>query len=171
MKPLLVLIIGLSTLGFLGLSSNAPAAGPANQPNPVISRCDQPFMFGSGSWEKVIGDWSGKAVEVALSKIELAPPTDSPRAERAKPEPEAIMLRPHASKLEAWAGNEIRRYAYLRTGRLLPVKQGAGKGPCIRIACQDRDFCGELGQGLQAQQFLLRTLTTKANTTWWIVGG
>ncbi len=30
----------------------AAAAQPAGKPEPVISRCDKPFVFGFGAWEK-----------------------------------------------------------------------------------------------------------------------
>ena len=42
------LLSGLLLIGLVNLS----AAEPAAQFAPVISRCDQPFMFGFGSWEK-----------------------------------------------------------------------------------------------------------------------
>ena len=38
--------------------------------------------------------------------------------------PKAIAIRQDASELESFAAKEVRRYVYLRTGKLLPVKQG-----------------------------------------------
>ena len=52
-----------------------------------------------------------------------------PRVEVAAPAgPKLIALRKDASKLESFAANEVRRFVYLRTGKLLPLKRGATAG-------------------------------------------
>ena len=51
MKTCVNQLILLQTIGLLLPPASAPAAEAATQPSPVISRCDQPFMFGFGSWE------------------------------------------------------------------------------------------------------------------------
>jgi len=85
--------------------------------------------------------------------------------------PETIAIRRHAAGLESLAANEVRRYAYLRTGRVMQVKWGRGRGERIVVACKDREFCGELGQELGPQQFTLKTSTADGEHVWWIVGG
>ncbi|MCY3018274.1 MAG: GDSL-type esterase/lipase family protein [Planctomycetota bacterium] len=85
--------------------------------------------------------------------------------------PEAISIRQDASELESFAANEVRRYVYLRTGRLLPVKKGATGGDRIVLTCKDRKFCGELGQDLGPQQFTLKTAAADGGKVWSIVGG
>ena len=42
--------------------------------------------------------------------------------------PKAIVTRRDATGLETLAASEVRRYVYLRTGKLLPVKQGMTRG-------------------------------------------
>ena len=77
----------------------------------------------------------------------------------------------NASAIEWFAANEIRRYVYLRTGKLLPVKRGPIVSPCVRVSCKDVKFCGDLGNDLGPQQFTLKTGTAGSQRTWWIVGG
>ena len=85
--------------------------------------------------------------------------------------PNAICVRPKASALEVLAANEIRRYAYLRTGTLLPVKKGSCSGTRVMVSRQDKTFCGETGQRLKPQEFTVRTDTKNGPWVWWIVGG
>ena len=62
-------IISLSTrLSLLLMWAALPAAAqPAGKPAPVISPCDQPLMFGFGSWEKAKEAFPAKADGIHLS--------------------------------------------------------------------------------------------------------
>jgi len=73
--------------------------------------------------------------------------------------------------LEVLAANEVRRYVYLRTGALLPVARGQGGSDRIVVARKDRGFCGDLGQELAPQQFVLKTGMVDGKKVWSIVGG
>jgi hypothetical protein len=85
--------------------------------------------------------------------------------------PKLIALRRDASELESFAANEVRRYVYLRTGKVLPVKKGVTSSDRIVVACKNTRFCGGLGPDLGPQQFTLRTGMVGGNRVWWIVGG
>ncbi len=85
--------------------------------------------------------------------------------------PKVIVMRQGASEREWLAANEVRRFVYLRTGKLLPVKKGVTGGDRIVVSCKSRPFCGDLGQDLGAQQFTLKTVQDADQTTWWVVGG
>lgn len=85
--------------------------------------------------------------------------------------PAAIVVRPDATALELLAANEVRRYVYLRSGKLLTVGQGGGGGDRVVVSCKDRATCGDLGQQLGPQQFTLHTATADGTTCWTIVGG
>ena len=85
--------------------------------------------------------------------------------------PKAIAIRRDASELESFAANEVRRYVYLRTGKLLQVKRGVSAGECIAVSCKNAKFCGELGSDLKPQQFTLTTGGAGDRKIWWIVGG
>ncbi|MEI6655319.1 MAG: hypothetical protein WCP45_11160 [Verrucomicrobiota bacterium] len=85
--------------------------------------------------------------------------------------PAAIAIRQDASALEVLAANEVRRYVYLRTGALLPVARGQGGSDRIVVARKDRGFCGDLGQELAPQQFVLKTGMVDGKKVWSIVGG
>jgi len=52
-------------------------------------------------------------------------------------EPVAVVRPAEASVLEAFAAREVRRYVYVRTGRLLPVEDTA-EGPAIVVGRRDR---------------------------------
>jgi len=93
---------------------------------------------------------------------------DRSSAQRA---PELITIRQDASALESLAANEVKRYVYLRTGKVLQVKKGVIRGDRIVVACKNRNFCGELGQELGPQHFRLKTGTATGEKIWWIVGG
>ncbi|MEI8375938.1 MAG: alpha-glucuronidase family glycosyl hydrolase [Planctomycetota bacterium] len=97
--------------------------------------------------------------------------TDQVTATAAQRIPEVISIRQDASELESLAANEVRRYVYLRTGKVLSVKKGAVSGDRIAVTCKDRKFCGELGQELGPQQFTLKTSTADGKKVWSIVGG
>lgn len=85
--------------------------------------------------------------------------------------PKLIAIRKNASALESLAANEVRRYVYLRTGKLLPVKRGARAGDRIVVSCQNSELGGELGSRLGPQQFILKTSTADRHRVWWVVGG
>jgi hypothetical protein len=95
-----------------------------------------------------------------------------PRVDIAAPAgPKLIALRKDASKLEFFAANEVRRFVYLRTGKLLPLKRGTTAGDRIVVSCRNTKFCGKLGNDLSPQQFTLKTSTAGGKRVWWIVGG
>jgi len=52
-------------------------------------------------------------------------------------EPAAVVWPADASGLEAFAAREVRRYVYVRTGRLLPIEKEAA-GPAIVVGRRDR---------------------------------
>lgn len=101
----------------------------------------------------------------------LTQPAISGDASAAYPIPEAIVIRRDASALESLAANEVRRYLYLRTGKLLPIQKETGGGDRIAVACKNPGFCDDLGRELQPQQFLLKSIETDGKKIWWIVGG
>ncbi len=82
-----------------------------------------------------------------------------------------IAVRPDASELESFAANEVRRYVYLRTEKLLPVKRGVVAGDRIVVSCKNATFCGDLGNNQGPQQFALKTGMAGGAMVWWIVGG
>ncbi len=85
--------------------------------------------------------------------------------------PEIITIRQDASSMETLAANEVRRYVYLRTGKLMQVQKGATRGDRIAVSVKNLSFCGEMGRDLEPQQFTLKTSPSKGDTIWWIVGG
>jgi hypothetical protein len=106
------------------------------------------------------------------AEAQIDRPSSNPPGGHATPAgPKAIAIRQGASELESLAANEIRRYVYLRTGKVLPVKRGVISGDRIVVACRNAKFCGELGSGLGPQQFTLRTATAEGRRVWWVVGG
>jgi hypothetical protein len=118
-----------------------------------------------------VGIWSNVICIAVGAQIER-PSSTPPRVGHAVPaEPKAIAIRRDASELESFAANEVSRYVYLRTGKVLPVKKGVISGDRIVVAAKNPKFCGELGKDLGPQQFTLRTGTAGGNRTWWIVGG
>lgn len=107
-------------------------------------------------------------VPLMAESASTAPPPESPPAPRV---PRLVTIRPDATALERFAAEEIRRYVYLRTGRLLPVQKGVARGDRIVVSCKNPRFCGDLGQELGPDQFTLRTLQDDKQTSWWVVGG
>ena len=105
----------------------------------------------------------GEAEQVAA-----APPSGDSKPRRV---PKVIVIRQDASEQEWLAANEVRRYIYLRTGKVLPVKKGVTRGDRIVVSCKSRPFCGDLGQDLGPQQFTLKTVQGDDQTSWWVVGG
>ena len=81
--------------------------------------------------------------------------------------PEIIAVRQHPQVLESLAAQEVRRYVYLRTGKLMQVKQGATGGDRIVVACKTGPLCGKLGRDLEPQQFLLKSDTVDGHRVWW----
>jgi len=96
------------------------------------------------------------------------PPLVDPQAPSG---PNVITIRPDATALEQFAAQEVQRYVYLRTGRLLPTKKGVTRGNRIVLSCKSRPFCGDLGQNLAPDQFTLKTVQDNKHTSWWVVGG
>ena len=79
-----------------------------------------------------------------LSAVAQADTPVSSRRHAALPAPGAptlVAIRKDASELESFAANEVRRYIYLRAGRLLPVKRGLSAGGGIAVSCNDAKFC------------------------------
>jgi hypothetical protein len=114
----------------------------------------------------------GYAICLQAESRAEGPPSSLPPADRALPAvPKVITVRKDASQRELLAANEVRRYVYLRTGKLLPVKRGTTASDRIVVCCKDAKFCGDLGKGLGPQQFTLKTDTVKGKWVWWIVGG
>jgi len=77
-------------------------------------------------------------------------------------QPEGILIPTNATALERLGGHEVRRYIYLRTGKLLSVKEGNDVVPsCIYIGRKDRNpiqqACSD-ATNLAAGSFLLKTV-------------
>jgi hypothetical protein len=92
-------------------------------------------------------------------------------AQKESPKPKLISIRQDASPKELLAANEIRRYVYLRTGALLPVKTGVKEGDRIVVSSKESGFCGALGKELGPQQFTIKTADEGGQRVWSIVGG
>lgn len=91
---------------------------------------------------------------------------------------ERIVLPDAASALQRLAGQELRRYVYLRTGQLLPLTSDASVcEQAIILARQDRLRTTDPGvkavaHGLKPQEYVLKTTAAAAGKkTWWIIGG
>jgi alpha-glucuronidase len=83
-----------------------------------------------------------------------------------------------ASPLETLASRELRRYVYLRTGRLPTVSvPGALPGGDVVVVRKDHLPAGAAeeiraaAQSLAPQQYILKTLAAGPRKTLWIVGG
>ena len=95
----------------------------------------------------------------------------------AKPQA-AVVCPPDASVQETLAAKEIRRYVYLRTGQLLPIVETT-EGDAIVVARKDRPIVGRLAddqlratiEGLQPQQYVLKTITEGNRRIVLIAGG
>ena len=95
----------------------------------------------------------------------------------------AIVCPGDASMTEALAAKEVRRYVYLRTGKLLPIIgkiPPAGGGVSIVVASRDRAILktpaaeGKLAAvvaALKPQHYLLKTVVRSGRRTALIVGG
>jgi hypothetical protein len=112
-----------------------------------------------------------KTLAIYTAAISLLALLCVPEVGAAQRLPKVIVIRPDASELECLAANEVRRYVYLRTSRVMQVKKGATGGDQIAVTCKSREFCGELGQELEPQQFRLKTVVADRGKTWWVVGG
>jgi len=86
-------------------------------------------------------------------------------------EPAAVIVHEAASRPEKLAAQEVRRYVYLRTGTLMQVKHTARDQDRVVVTCKSRDLCGNRGQDLEPQQFLLKSETVDGYRVWWVVGG
>jgi len=85
--------------------------------------------------------------------------------------PKVIAIRRDASELESFAAQEVRRYVFLRTGKLLAVNKGVSSGDRVVVTCKNTKLCGELGTDLGPQQFTLKSSIAGGRSVWWIVGG
>lgn len=101
----------------------------------------------------------------------LSPVCFGSEAQNASPMPKLIAIRQDASPKEWLAANEVRRYVYLRTGALLPVKRGAKEGDRIVVSRKNTEYCGALGKDLGPEQYTIKTGAEGGNRVWWIVGG
>lgn len=100
----------------------------------------------------------------------------------AGPKPDVIVCAGDGSPLEQFAAREVRRYVYLRTGRLLSIEPVPGdlrgKGDCIVVARKDRGLAKALAAdaqpplaGLAPQQYLLKTLQARGRSHVLVSGG
>ena len=85
--------------------------------------------------------------------------------------PETIVIRQDASSLETLAAMEVRRYAYLRTGKVIPVSKDTYDGNRIIVMCMNPEMEGDIGRDLVPQEFQIKTVNTEDKKIWWIVGG
>ncbi len=93
----------------------------------------------------------------------------------------SIVRPPGAGFREALAAREIRRYAYLRTGRLLPIlpaDEPPGRGDVIVVARKDRPLARALAAGaeeavaaLGPEQYLLKTVRPGGRKALLVIGG
>lgn len=118
-----------------------------------------------------VGIWFNAICLRADAQTHTTPSNPAQSSSGLTAAPKLIAIRKDASELEAFAANEVRRYVYVRTGKLLPVKPGASCGDRIVVSCKSARFCGELGGDLVPQQFTLKTSTAGGDKVWWIVGG
>jgi hypothetical protein len=119
----------------------------------------------------LMGPWF-TATCIGAAPQTQGPSFNPPRVGRAvSTGPKAIAIRRDASELESFAAEEVRRYVFLRTGKLLAVKQGVISGDRVVLTCKNSKLCGELGTDLEPQQFTLKSSTAGGKSVWWIVGG
>ncbi|HOD81663.1 MAG: Di-glucose binding within endoplasmic reticulum [Planctomycetes bacterium ADurb.Bin126] len=91
---------------------------------------------------------------------------------------ERIVVGEPACSLQRLAGREVRRYLYLRTGRLAVLSGDRElRGQTIVVACKGQEPVADpavraAAGKLQPQEFVLKTTAGPDGTrTWWIVGG
>ncbi len=118
-----------------------------------------------------VGLWCNTAWVGQGAQIETPSLNRQRNSHPAPAAPRLIAIRKNASDLESLAANEVRRYVYLRTRKLLPVKHGARAGDRIVVSCKNSKLGGELGSLLAPQEFTLKTTTADGQRVWWIVGG
>ncbi len=70
MKRISLQVLISFALGHVIGSPNALAADSAVPSSPVIIRCDQPFMFGFGSWEKATTDFPTRPDGIHISAVD-----------------------------------------------------------------------------------------------------
>ncbi len=104
----------------------------------------------------------------------------APDAERPQAPPCRIVSPAGATYAEALAAREVRRYVYLRTGRLLPIVEGAKAAPggsdLVIVAAKDRPVAREAAPGatlaaLQPQHYLLKTVRRDGRKIILVAGG
>ena len=115
------------------------------------------------------------ALSAALWAVSLASPADG-----ADP----VIVSPKAASFaETLAAAEVRRYVYLRTGRLCEIRDNAPRmpaGAAVLVARKDRPILGDAVKdaelkarlaGLKAQGYLLKTLRRAGGPVVLVVGG
>jgi hypothetical protein len=115
--------------------------------------------------------WFGVTCAGAEAQVGREVPKPPRVREATAVDPRVIAIRKDATELEAFAANEVRRYVYLRSGKVLPVKRGLTAGNRIVVSSRNAGFCGELGNRLGPHQFTLKSGTAGGKRVWWIVGG
>jgi len=83
---------------------------------------------------------------VALLVAALVVPPALAASPSAGLEPVAVVSPADVSSLEAFAAREVRRYVYVRTGRLLPI-QGETSGPGLIVARRDHPAVRTVADG------------------------
>ena len=88
----------------------------------------------------------------------------------------AVICSPSASIQEKLAAREVRRYVYLRTGKLLPISQSntpPADTDAILVARADRPIVGKLLSvgGLGPQEYLLKTVPHQGRRVLLVIGG
>ncbi|MFI5378224.1 MAG: malectin domain-containing carbohydrate-binding protein [Tepidisphaerales bacterium] len=85
-----------------------------------------------------------------------------------------VVIPKNASASERLAGQEVRRYVYVRTGRLLPIRDGAPGAGSIVVAGKGAAMLprgiADAAQNLGPEQFVLKTTNTGDGPVAWIVG-
>ncbi|MFO1475399.1 MAG: hypothetical protein U1F98_01950 [Verrucomicrobiota bacterium] len=93
--------------------------------------------------------------------------------------PKAIWTDPRPSWSETLAAREVRRYYYVRTGELLPIRavdRVPAAGPAILVARKDRDLATAVVgtaqlAGLGSEDYRLSTVGDGTNRVWLLAGG
>jgi hypothetical protein len=125
-------------------------------------------------FRRIVGLWSCATnlwLLPLLAPAGPSPASASPDQDPTRRVPEVICLGEGASDLEWLAAQEVRRYVYLRTAKLMRLRTGPSKDDRIVVGSQDRSVCADIGQDLAPQQFTLKTGVAGGKQVWWIVGG
>jgi hypothetical protein len=82
-----------------------------------------------------------------------------------------ISIPENASELEWLAASEVRRYVYLRTGKLVDVRKGSVNGDRVVVFTKTSAMPSGSGENPAPQAFLLKTTDEGNDRVWWIIGG